>query len=871
MLCHRNWEHNKSNCAPSAPIRRGNVFRYVFVYCVQNFPIELITADQNPGSRCRPGYLYRSIRIRMATSTTNTYKISCQLTGHTADVRGVAVTGDGTIFSASRDKTSRVWRKNEPNVEFSEVQTLKGHTNFVSCVCFLKSSPPFKSGLLLTGGNDSLICIYEPESWTLVNKLTGHTNTVCSLSASLNEEGVFLSASWDATARLWQNGDSKVTFSGHQAAVWCVIDLPVSKLVITGSADKNIYVWSRSGDLQKRLTGHTDCVRGLAVLSPSDFLSCSNDATVRWWSAAKGECLGTYYGHSNFIYCVAAGPSGEFATSAEDGSVRVWGTTSEGTSSVECQQVIQLPSQTVWSVAYLPNGDLVTGSSDGVIRVFSREISRHASDVIQEVYQQEIAASHSVKEEEIGGVKISELPGREVLLQDGSRDGQTKLVREGKVVNCYQWVASTGSWESLGEVIGGSGGSQDTSGKTLYEGKEYDYVFNVDVEDGKPPLKLPYNKSDDPWMAAQKFIEDNNLSQYFLDQVANFIVQNSNPTPTVMEQGSSFMDPFTGENRYIPGGGAVAGGPHAGDPKTASFLVQPTAYYPQKTYIQFDQANTNAIREKLHDFNHHISPSPEYGSIQNEVLDELMKISALDSAAPLASDKHVEALKCMLRWPLDKLHPVLDLTRLAVRNKTINQALFDSPQDSEFVIGVLQKVLDVSPATTAPLLAFALRLTVNMFAHVYGEKLAIDHWSFFLSSLLALSPDSIGINDVEDTNGVQSLLRSGPVQVALSTLLLNLSVAFSGKLGSSVEFSQQREKLLEVSIEVVSRVKDSEAQFRAIVAFGTLISTYVSTPTCLRNEETRSSMAKMLGVISEEAKPPKLKECASQLKKQLVC
>lgn len=24
--------------------------------------------------------------------------------------------------------------------------------------------------------------------------------------------------------------------------------------------------------------------------------------------------------------------------------------------------------------------------------------------------------------------------------------------------------------------------------------QEYDYVFSVDVEDGKPPLKLPYNK-----------------------------------------------------------------------------------------------------------------------------------------------------------------------------------------------------------------------------------------------------------------------------------------------------------------------------------------------------------------------------------------
>ncbi|XP_071453464.1 phospholipase A-2-activating protein [Hetaerina americana] len=807
----------------------------------------------------------------MATSTANTYKLSCQLTGHTSDVRGVAVTGDGTVFSASRDKTARVWRKHEPNFEYTEVQTLKGHTNFVSCICYLKSCPPFKSGLLLTGGNDSMICTYELESWTLVNKLSGHTNTVCSLVASVNEEDVFLSASWDATARLWRNGASQVTFTGHQAAVWCIIDLPESKTVITGSADKNINIWSPSGDLQKTLTGHTDCVRGLTVLSSSDFLSCANDATVRWWSAAKGECLSTYYGHSNFIYCVTAGPSGEFATSAEDGTVRVWGMTSNGTSSVECLQVIELPSQTVWSVTYLPNGDLVTGSSDGIVRVFSREESRHAADIVQEVYSQEIAASHTVKEEEIGGVKISELPGKEVLLQEGSRDGQTKLVREGRVVNCYQWVASTGKWESLGEVIGGSGGSQETSGKTLFKGKEYDYVFNVDVEDGKPPLKLPYNKSDDPWLAAQKFIEENNLSQMFLDQVANFILQNSNPNPTPMEQGSGYVDPFTGGNRYIPGSGSEAGGHSTG--KTTSFATFTSSYYPQKTYVRFDQANINTIREKLQDFNRHLGPNPDYDSVQNEVLEELMKIAALDAAAPLVSDKHLEALKCMLRWPLDKLHPALDMARLAVRHKTINEALFHSPQEGELVIGVLQKALDVSPTTTAPLLTFALRLAVNMFSHIYGEESAVAHWDFMLSSLLALSPDPIGLSGGgnDDGSGVQSLLMTAPVQVALSTLLLNLSVAFSGKLGSTKGFTEQRDKLLEISIEVLSRLKDSEAQFRAVVAFGTLISTYVSTPSCLLQEETMSSIKKILSDISEETKLPKLKECAMQLNKQLMC
>lgn len=65
-------------------------------------------------------------------------------------------------------------------------------------------------------------------------------------------------------------------------------------------------------------------------------------------------------------------------------------------------------------------------------------------------------------------------------------------------------------------------GSNNDSSKQLYNGMEYDYVFSVDIQDGVPPLKLPYNNGQDPWHAAQKFIDDNQLSQYYLEQVRIF-------------------------------------------------------------------------------------------------------------------------------------------------------------------------------------------------------------------------------------------------------------------------------------------------------------------------------------------------------------
>ena len=68
------------------------------------------------------------------------------------------------------------------------------------------------------------------------------------------------------------------------------------------------------------------------------------------------------------------------------------------------------------------------------------------------------------------------------------------------------------------------------------------------------PCKLPLKIKllffslfkDDPWMAAHQFLERNDLSQMFLDQVVDFILKNTKGV-TIGQQGSAAGDPFTGE------------------------------------------------------------------------------------------------------------------------------------------------------------------------------------------------------------------------------------------------------------------------------------------------------------------------------------
>lgn len=56
-------------------------------------------------------------------------------------------------------------------------------------------------------------------------------------------------------------------------------------------------------------------------------------------------------------------------------------------------------------------------------------------------------------------------------------------------VDAYQWSSANNEWINVGQVVDAVGSGR----KQLYEGKEYDYVFDVDVSEGMPALKLPYN------------------------------------------------------------------------------------------------------------------------------------------------------------------------------------------------------------------------------------------------------------------------------------------------------------------------------------------------------------------------------------------
>lgn len=117
------------------------------------------------------------------------------------------------------------------------------------------------------------------------------------------------------------------------------------------------------------------------------------------------------------------------------------------------------------------------------------------------------------------------------------------MIKHEDKVQAYQWSANETTWAQIGEVVDAVGSGR----KQLYEGKEYDYVFDVDVQEGVPPLKLPYNVSENPWAAAQRFLARNDLPQTYSDEVVRFIEKNTEGVQIGGPQ-AGYVDPYTGES-----------------------------------------------------------------------------------------------------------------------------------------------------------------------------------------------------------------------------------------------------------------------------------------------------------------------------------
>ncbi|TIA20014.1 PFU-domain-containing protein [Aureobasidium pullulans] len=776
------------------------------------------------------------------------FKLSASLKGHEDDVRAVVSPSARCIFSASRDGTVRQWLLTPPNPPTYDDTIAVQASSFVNSLTYAAPSSAHSDGLLVSAGKDTIIDVRRPfqsPDTDAERLLIGHANNVCSLDASPDGD-TLVSGGWDTQARVWSisKGECTAELKGHDAAVWAVMVYDDST-IITGCADKTIRIFSLGGKLLQTIPGLPDVVRALCRLpsghpSGAAFASAGNDQVIRLWTL-DGVEVAQLHGHTSFIYALAVLSNGDLVSSGEDRTVRVW----KGT---ECIQTITHPAISVWAVAVCPEtDDIITGASDKMIRIFSRDSSRYADAEALRAFDESVSSSSIPQQTASEGQQINkeQLPGPDFLQQkSGTKEGQVQMIREEDgSVTAHTWSSAAQQWINVGTVVDAAASS---GRKVTHEGKDYDFVFDVDIKDGEPPLKLPYNIGQNPYDVASRFIANNELPMTYLDQVANFITTNTQGatlgSSSQQQTQTPGADPWGSENRYRPG--------EAGAPEPSGG-TRPRSL-PQTQYLSITTANLSAIRKKIGELNDTISSDLALSSDELKAVDNLVKQLQSSPKDPKPQADQLSAvLKVATKWPSANRLPGIDLLRLTAVAPTF--AMHTSGGTGTIVETLTQSGVFAADTDKPNNTMLAIRVLANLFMTEEGRLVADGCFEDIISSTQPFSSTS-----------------NKNLATAIATLYINYAVLLTSNAPAS-ESKTREQRAAAVINAVLSIIKpegDSEAVYRALVAVGTLMSLGDE----FRREVAQAKdMGSLLQSIEKSAlgKENRIKAVANEMRDQL--
>ncbi|MEL6853792.1 MAG: AAA-like domain-containing protein [Cyanobacteria bacterium J06607_13] len=175
-------------------------------------------------------------------------------------------------------------------------------------------------------------------------------------------------ASADHQVRLWgRDGELLQTLSGHKARVRTVAFFPYDSWLASGGDDRHIKLWTLDGQLVRTLRSHTDSVNGIAIAPNGQTLaSASDDQSIKLWRK-DGTLLQTFEGHRGPVLAVAFSPDGKtIASASEDRTIKIWRLDGQ------LLRTLEGHSEAVLGVDFSLSGQkLVSSSRDSTIKLWN--------------------------------------------------------------------------------------------------------------------------------------------------------------------------------------------------------------------------------------------------------------------------------------------------------------------------------------------------------------------------------------------------------------------------------------------------------------------------------------------------------------------
>ncbi|MEB3357196.1 MAG: serine/threonine-protein kinase [Synechococcales bacterium] len=225
-------------------------------------------------------------------------------------------------------------------------------------------------------------------TWRCINTLTGHNAWVRSVAVDATGQ-IVVSGSGDKTVKIWSAETGKLLHDlvGHTTWVRAVAISPDGQRLASVSNDKTVRLWhTQSGQECAVLKGHTDWIRAVTFTPNGNRLfTAGQDKNICVWDVHHAKLAHTFTGHQHWVLAIAISPNGHLlASGSRDRTIRLWNLVT-GT----CQQVLEGHAAEVAALAFSPDGQtLVSSSSDQTIKVWNitsgdlhQEVIAHASAI----------------------------------------------------------------------------------------------------------------------------------------------------------------------------------------------------------------------------------------------------------------------------------------------------------------------------------------------------------------------------------------------------------------------------------------------------------------------------------------------------------
>ncbi|MCJ7682351.1 MAG: DUF4062 domain-containing protein, partial [Candidatus Aminicenantes bacterium] len=190
-----------------------------------------------------------------------------------------------------------------------------------------------KLAVKLSKKDDKVIEVWDLDTKKCVRKLSGHKDTIYSLSI-IDDESVIKSKSYDKTYISWDlvSGERLEVFGPTlwdpiEVNKWCLtLD---GKKAVLGTSDGAIRIWDvKRGKCLRTLLGHTCSVDKLIITDDGKRIisgSSQEHSILKVWDMDTGDCLRQIKAGSAQAGCLDATPDGRLAVSGRhDGLMQLW-------------------------------------------------------------------------------------------------------------------------------------------------------------------------------------------------------------------------------------------------------------------------------------------------------------------------------------------------------------------------------------------------------------------------------------------------------------------------------------------------------------------------------------------------------------------